>query len=257
MLTPAEQRWVRSLSRRRQREKERVFLAEGVRVVEELLACGVVPRLALVSSSLGDTERGRALAETLATRTVMRRLGGRELGELADTETNQGVLVVAETPEHGLDEHPLTGSFSALVLDGVQDPGNLGTLVRTAVAFGVELVACLSGTVEPWNPKAVRASAGALFRLRVVRPEVESLLEWLDHHGITMLGADAAGDPVDRMTVPERVALAVGNEGAGLGAAVRGRCSGLVAVPMRGGTESLNVAVAAGILLYLITRERG
>lgn len=256
MLSRGEEKRVRGLHRRRTREREGRFLAEGVRVVEELLDAGVVLQLAVVSSSLEDTERGVRLRERLETATELRRIPDAELRRLADTATTQGVLVVARTPVTSLvDVVPRDGSV-VLVLDGVQDPGNLGTLTRSAAAFGCDAVVCLPGTVDPWNPKSVRASAGALFRVPVVLASVAELDEWLSLHGYLLAGADAAGDSVLEDPFPERVALVVGNEGAGLSEGLRARSDRVVAVPMRGGTESLNVAVAGAILLYELMKER-
>lgn len=258
MLNRTEEKLVRGLaSRRKARAVEGLFVAEGIRVVEELLAAGVVLRLALVSSDLEDTDRGEALARRLEQAGAVRAVDASALNRLSETRTNQGVLVVAETPAPALSALEPAGSATALVLDGVQDPGNLGTLARTAAAFGCELLACLPGTVDPWNPKAVRGSAGSLFRLAVVQPEPDELWAWLAGHGFAVVGADAAGEAVSLAGVAQRTALVVGNEGAGISGPVRERCERLVAVPMRGGTESLNVAVAGGILLYEITREWG
>lgn len=256
MLSHGETGRIRGLHRRKAREREGRFLAEGVRVVEELLAAGVVLRVAVVSSAIEDTERGARLAARLKAATEVRRVPDSELRELADTATTQGVLVVADIPSaplSGLSPEP--GSV-ALLLDGVQDPGNLGTLARSAAAFGCGALLCLPGTVDPWNPKAVRASAGALFRMPVAQPSSLELDDWLDRHRYALLGADAAGAPVLDEPPPGRVALAVGNEGAGLSDGLRARCDRLVSVPMRGGTESLNVAVAGAILLYELTKER-
>lgn len=252
MLTRAEERLVRGLARRRVREREGRFVAEGVRVVEELLAAGLTPELAMISPALEETERGRRLAEALSGPGV-RRLSDAELSRLADTETPQGVLVVASVPHADLPAGEWPGG-AVLVLDGVQDPGNLGTIMRTAVAFGVSLVVALPGTVDPWNPKVVRSAAGTCFRVPVAQTGPESLLAWARHGGYALLGADAAGTPVDAVAVPERVALVVGNEGAGLSAEIAASLDARVAIPMHG-AESLNVAVAAGILLYLMTRK--
>ena len=256
-LSRTEEKLITGLARRKVRESEGLFLAEGVRVVEEVLAAGIGIRVAAVSPGLEETDRGRALARALDARGVARRAGAGRLDTLADTRTSQGVLVVAETPRRTLDDVPPEGRSVVLVLDGVQDPGNLGTLARSAAAFGCGALLCLPGTVDPWNPKAVRASAGALLRLPVIVAGADESLDRLAERGFIALGADAMGEPVETVRRGERVALVVGNEGAGLSGAVRARCAGLVAVPMPGGTESLNVAVATGILLYEITRGRG
>lgn len=246
---------ITGLGRRKVRAEEGLFLAEGVRVVEELLAAGVAVRLAVTSPALEETERGARLARALDGRGAIR-VGAAEMAALSDTRTSQGVLVVAEIPAADPESVDVPPGTTLLALDGVQDPGNLGTLARSAAAFGCGALLCLPGTVDPWNPKAVRASAGALFRLPVLSVGVEPAAAWLRSREVTLLGADAAGEPVDGVALPERVALVVGNEGAGLSDAVRARCAALVGVPMRGGTESLNVAVATGILLYVMTRGR-
>ncbi|MBI4410175.1 MAG: RNA methyltransferase, partial [Gemmatimonadetes bacterium] len=136
---------MRGLKRRKVREAEGLFLAEGVRVVEELLDAGVALRFAVVSSPLEDSERGRALADALAGRCPLHRVGPAELAELAGTETPQGVLVVAAIPRAELNSLEVHGRATVLVLDAVQDPGNFGTLVRSAEALGVVAVAALPG----------------------------------------------------------------------------------------------------------------
>lgn len=255
MLSRAQARLIHGLRRRKLREAEGMFLAEGVRVIEDLLASSVVPRLAVVADRLRETDRGRALESALERRCEVRRVDGPTLRRLAATDTPQGVLVVARIPRHELAALDVGGAATVLVLDGVQDPGNVGTLVRTAEAFGAVCVAALSGTADPWNAKVVRAAAGSSFRMPIVRPEIEALLEWLRERGFATYAADAAGEPVDALAPPARTALVVGNEGAGLRPAVTAAVDKRVAVPIRGPTESLNVAVAAGILLFFLSRS--
>lgn len=257
MLSRVEQKRMRALKRRKYREEEGLFLAEGVRLVEALLDAGIDPRLVVASPTLEDTERGRRLAARLAGVAALRRVDDRELAELAATESPQGVLAVAPIPRWELEGIRIAGPATALVLDGVQDPGNFGTLVRTADAFGAAFVAVLPGTVDPWNPKSVRAAAGAAFRIPIVQPGWEALLEWLHVHGFALYGAAAEGRPVDDVVLPQRAALVVGNEGAGLGSEVRAAVDDLLAVPIRPAAESLNVAVAAAVLLYVMTRRSG
>lgn len=255
MLSRSDSKRIRALGNRKDREAQGLFLAEGVRVVEELLDAGLTIRTSVVSPALRETERGKRLAARLAAAGPMKDAARNELNELADTSTNQGVLVVAEIPSASLDRVPEADRSTLLILDGVQDPGNVGTLIRSAAAFGCSLGAYLPGTVDPWNPKAVRASAGAVFRMPVVSGQPESLSDWLNDRGYLLLGADAAGRPVDRLALSGRTALVVGNEGGGLSGFMKSRVDSLVAVPMAETVESLNVAVAGGILLYLVTRN--
>lgn len=258
MLTRGEERLIHGLRRRKVREREGLFLAEGVRVVEELLGAGIPIRVAAASPALEETDRGRELAAALGAATEVRRSDEGALRRLAATESPQGVIVVGEIPDLDatLDALEPTGPAAALVLDGVQDPGNAGTLIRTAAAFGPVPAVCLPGTVDPWNPKTVRATAGAGFRIPIRHASPDQLVAWAYDHDVALLGADVSGTPLNELRPPGAVALVVGNEGVGLSGAVEAALKARVAVPLRGPVESLNVGVAAAILLYLITEGR-
>lgn len=250
-LTKAETRLVTSLHRRKARESERLFLAEGVRVAEELAASTIDLVFSVVSTALEDTPRGRALADALGRRAAVHRVTDAALRQLAATDTPQGVLAVARIPESSLEE-VVARPGHVLVADAVQDPGNLGTLVRIADAFAASGVVLLPGTVDGWNPKVVRASAGSSFHLPIVESSLDALLASSRQAGIRMVGADAGGVSIDTVEIG-RTALVVGNEGAGLTPATRDALDQTVSIVMPGNAESLNVGVAAGILFYLIT----
>lgn len=246
---------MRALRRRGPREAEGLFLAEGVRAVEDLAASPLEVRLAAVSSSLGDTARGAALLAALAGRGVpLRETGDRELAGLADTETPQGVVAVAAIPRAGLDALALEAEPAVvLVLDAVQDPGNLGTLARTAEALGAAGVVSLPGTVDAWNPKAVRAAMGSTFRLPVVAAGWEALGPWAQGRGVEVLAAVVGAPPLEGAR-PGRAALVLGNEGAGVSDDTRRWMDRAVGIPLRGRAESLNVAAAGAILLHDLLR---
>lgn len=254
MLTSREEKELRALQQRKFREREGRFVAEGVRVVEDLLASPLEVHWAAAASSLEDSERGRKLITLLERNGVaVRRLTEVEFRRVAATEHPQGILAVAATPSWELallsqGDPPRV----VLVLDAVQDPGNFGTLVRSAEALGAAGVIALPGTVDPWNAKAVRAAVGSTFRLPVVPASWEHAKGWLRAEGFRILGADAGGTQAPQGL--DRVALVVGNEGAGLSDAVRADADALVGIPLRGRAESLNVAAAAAILLHELTR---
>ncbi|MGZ8415141.1 MAG: TrmH family RNA methyltransferase [Gemmatirosa sp.] len=246
----------RDLQRRKARERQGLFIAEGIRTVEELLTTPLRPRGAVVSEALVGTPRGAALHERLvATGMPLLKVGARDFASAADTDAPQGVLVVAEQPAltlGALAESLPAGELRLLVLDGVQDPGNVGTMLRSAAGLGAAVVLALPGTVDLWSAKVVRSAMGAQFRLSTVGDTIDATSAFLERARIVLWGADGAGRPVGALaaSAPERLAVAVGNEGAGLSAAVRARAAELVAVPSSGLVESLNVAVAASILLY-------
>ncbi len=243
----------RDLRRRRARERQGLFVAEGVRAVEELLASPVRVVGALVSSHLDATPRGAALRRALAERGVeLLEVGDREFASAADTDTPQGVLAVAEVPGTHVMQLTLAAGARVLLLDGIQDPGNVGTLLRTAAAFGAAATIALPGTVDLWNAKVVRGAMGALFHHPTLSATWEELDAFLAEREVVLWGADARGTPVEEAAraAPDRLALAVGNEGGGLSADARRRAARLVALRIAPGVESLNVAVAAGVLLY-------
>lgn len=249
-LSATERRLLAGLRRRRTREKTGLFLAEGVRVAEELVTAGIVPRISVVSSTLADTARGERLQTALAAAGELRVVAEHVLAGLADTEAPQGVLVVAEIPVPDLAALDVPARARVLVLDAVQDPGNFGTIVRSAVAFGASAVLALPGTVDPWNPKAVRAAAGSSFHVAVELVDTDAALHWLRARGFRLCVADASGTPLPQVPTAPRTALIVGNEGAGVGTVLAAAADVRIAIPMHGPVESLNVAVAAGILLH-------
>jgi RNA methyltransferase, TrmH family len=255
MLSKAEVKRLRSLTRPRERRESGLFLLEGVRLVEDLLASPVVPRMAVVAPSLEDTPRGADLARRLRATVHTVEVPDYQLQAVTGTETPQGVLVTAEIPHFALAGLQPQQHSLVVLLDAVQDPGNFGSIVRSADAFGAAGVIALPGTVDPWNAKAVRAAAGSSLRVPVVEATLDEALVHLRQHDFLLLGADMAGDPVDTVAPAPRTALVLGNEGAGLSATLQQQLDGTVGVPIRGSAESLNVGVAAGILLYFLSRE--
>ena len=243
----------RDLKRRKARERQGLFVAEGLRTVEALLASPLRVRGVLSSAQLDATPRGQELLTLINARGLEHvRVGDDEFASAADTEQPQGVLAVAEQPERRLDALALPATARLLVLDGIQDPGNVGTLLRSAAALGAQASVVLPGTVDPWNAKVVRSAVGHQFAHPPVLASLEELRAFLAAQGCALWGADAEGAPVGATPAPARLAIAVGNEGNGLSAELRAACDARVAIPMAAGAESLNVAVAAGILLHVL-----
>jgi TrmH family RNA methyltransferase len=243
------------LHSRKTRERERLVLIEGPRGVREAMAAGAQPRFALTSPRLDELDP--ALSEALDAWCEMVRLTDAELAGVSATEAPQGVLAVVAEPDDGWIEAIGPGS-RLLVLDAVQDPGNVGTLIRTAAAFALDGVVLLDGCVDPWNPKAVRASAGGAFRCPVALRSWTALAPLLDGAELPVWVADASGTGPNDEARAGGWALVVGSEGRGARRDIRERAAGLAAIPMPGGTESLNAAVAGSILVYEFTRpERG
>ena len=241
----------RDLKRRRARERQRLFVAEGVRAVEELIRSPLVVRGALAAPQLTDAPRGAALLDTLRTRAVpLTEVDALEFASAAETDSPQGILAVAEIPHQPLESLELPARVRLVVLDAVQDPGNVGTILRTAAALGSVAVVAMPGTVDLWNAKVVRSAMGALFHTPAIISTWSELDTFRAAQAVTVWGADAGGTPLEELQAPARLALVVGNEGAGLSAEGRARVEQSVSLPISSTVESLNVAVATGILLY-------
>ena len=143
----------------------------------------------------------------------------------------------------------------AIVLDGVQNPGNVGTIIRTAAAFSFDAVFLMPGCADKYNPKTVQSAMGALFKCRVENIDAGSLRRFLDKFSMRLFGADLMPGGIEVRDVPcEKIVVAIGSEGAGLGAEVRSMLSGSFKIPISESTESLNAAVAAAVSMWEITR---
>lgn len=250
---------VRDLQRRKARGRRGLAVLEGVRLIEEALAAGLEFKGALVSPDLARTTRGQALTAELASRAIaVEEVGARLFGDLAGTDTPQGILAIVQPRGWTLAE---VKSGPLLVVDGVQDPGNVGTLIRTAHALGASATVLLRGSADPMNPKALRAAMGATFRHPVVQLDDAPFITWAREHSLILWATAADGTPIaraleSRSVDKELIAVIVGNEGAGIRPQLNAIAAQRVAIPLAHGAESLNVAIAAGILLYEVVRGR-
>ena len=229
---------------------------EGPHLVEEALRAGL--RVATIFVAQG-AER---LIDTLAVppETEILRVPKRLLDSALATETPQPVAALVEPPDwtwaHILSARQKEAEL-VVVLAGLQDPGNLGTILRSAEAFGASGVVSLPGTVSAWNPKAVRASAGSVFRVPLLAVSERECLEELHEAGVKVLATTvSAAQPADLVDMTGPVALIIGNEGNGVPAGLAAKADARITIPCPGPVESLNAAVAASVLLYEAARQR-
>ena len=243
-----------SLSRKRGRREHGLFLVEGVRSVEAAIAAGADLDEVVVAE--GAEADGRLAALVARASAPVARVAARDLDRIADAQTSQGVIAVARSVvADGLG----APAGPVLLLDGVQDPGNVGALVRTAAWFGVAAVVADDKTADFETPKAVRASMGGLWDVALARvPALGPVLDGLASAGVEAWGADLGGTPVAEWSPPRGGALVMGSEARGLSAPVAERLEargGVVHIPGADGggprgVESLNVVVAGGVLLH-------
>ena len=233
MVAKSELKFIERLHQKKYRNQEGLFLAEGPKVVQEFLNAGWQPRL-LYSTQPQHFPQAQHIE-------------AQELSKISTLVQPNEVLGVFPVPDYG---KPTTEGWS-VALDGIRDPGNLGTLIRLCDWFGIPQLLCSLDTVETYNPKVVQAAMGSLARVRVHNV---ALAEFLKAGGIPVLGASMEGTPAPSLTYGKKGILVLGSESHGLSASVRACLSETVAIPSHGGAESLNVAMAAGILLYELRR---
>jgi TrmH family RNA methyltransferase len=236
------------LRRRADRAAERAFVVEGTKLVDEAIAAGVVECVYLAPGTTPPADLPANVPVRVLQRGVLERV--------ADTVTPQPVLAVCRSIDVTLVD-VLDVTFAVVCID-VQDPGNAGTILRSAEAAGAGAVLFTGSSVDPTNPKAVRASAGSLFHVGVVSGgEPVDVLAELGRRGLRRFGADARdGVVLDAVDFTAPVALVVGNEAHGLPRDIDAVLDGRVTIPMAGRAESLNVGMAAAVMCFEVARQR-
>lgn len=223
-------------------------MLEGTRAVHDAIAAGMAPRMVVVRADTAPD-----LLPALPPDVSVRVLGIDLFNTLAETEHPQGIIAVLPFP--GLPVR-LSSSPLTLVVDGVRDPGNLGTLLRTAAAGGVDRVVIAEETVDPFNPKTVRAGMGAHLRLPMQQVEQDALEDVLRAHEIIAV-ADAGGDlDYDRVNWTRPAAIVIGGEAGGSSRLSHDLATVMVRIPLERGMESLNAGVAGSLLIFEAARQR-
>ena len=258
VITSPRNRWIklaRSLHRRRIRYRERAILVEGVRPVDEALSSGTSIQAVLVSGDMQDNPEiaglldraGSVNATVLTVESAIFKLA-------SDTETPQGVLAICAMPEDRVPSIDV-GTPLLLIVDQVRDPGNLGTLLRSALGAGVTGVLITAGTVDPYSPKVLRAGAGSHFRLNLAQLDWSNPPAILDDCPVyvTDASADVEYDIID-WTQP--AAIVIGNETSGVSSEAIQRAHGKLGIPLANSLESLNAGVAGSVILFEAWRQR-
>ncbi len=249
---------VRKLDQRKHREEQGRFLVEGLQLLTMALDAGAEPLDVFYAEELFTGQQAPALVERFS-RSPARLLpvAPRVMERLSERDAPQGIVATFRLYEKSLGDLSLSGRELVVVLDRLQDPGNAGTLIRTADAAGAAAIVMLEPCVDPFDPKTVRGTMGSLFNVPLVRTgDPRQLAEWLRGRGFRLVGAAAHegvlwGDGLWK----GGVALVLGNEARGLSPDVAEQVGEWVRLPMVGKAESLNVAIAGGILMYAWLRE--
>jgi len=255
MITSATNKrvkYVRSLYRRRARNREKRFIAEGTRLVEEALRAQAAPVSLFCTPDMAESSRGVRLLEAAHSKGVdCCQVTLKIMALMTDTVTPQGVLSVVPFPRLPVPDQPRL----ILILDGIRDPGNLGTILRTAAAAGVDEVLTLPGTVDVYAPKVVRAGMGAHFRIPIEAcgrgADIQARIE--DYQVLLAAATEGVAHWEADWSIP--TALIVGGETQGVGETASSWATSRVMIPMASGVESLNVASATAVLLFEAVRQ--
>lgn len=236
MLSKNELKYIQSLCQKKQRQASGLFIAEGPKIVDELLISHFTVNKVYATD---EWDAGK-----LADPSILTRVSAHELAKISGLQTPQQVLAVAR--QYWPDAAPLLNQKITLVLDGIQDPGNLGTIIRIADWFGIQEIVCSLDTVDCYNPKVVQATMGSLLRVKIW---YEALPAFLAKQQMPILGALLSGQSVYATQVDAPSLLVIGNEAKGIREELLPLINQPISIPGKGGAESLNAGVATGILV--------
>ncbi|MFB2117917.1 TrmH family RNA methyltransferase [Parapedobacter sp. 2B3] len=248
MLSKPQIRAVTSLQQKKFRREHGLFIVEGAKSVTEFL------RSDYRVQTIYHTAQAAAKLPKIPQNIKSVEIDEQALQRISALKTPQGVLALVAIPDH----LPLTGDMLRknfhLVLDDIQDPGNLGTIIRTADWFGLTRVICSMGSVDAYNPKTVQATMGSLARMEVHYTDIAKLVA---HSPVPVFGAVLDGNPIYDTDFGVRGLVVLGNEGNGIGPAVLPHITHRVTIPRVGHAESLNVAISAALFCAELAREKG
>jgi len=246
---------IRGLHRRAHREKTGLFVLEGSKLVNEASRHGTKLKEIVVSQSFLKAGLGDVHAAEVQSMFVV---DDEQFSELTTMDSPEGILAVVEMPRPAKEQLFRGRAALVVIADGIQDPGNLGTILRTALAAGAQGAILAKGCVDAFNPKVVRSAAGALFMLPMLSDiSVADAIALCKQRNVSVVACDARGTkPYWQADFTRPTALVFGNEGQGSAQAVLSAADETVTIPMIEGSESLNVAVSAGIILYCAVQQR-
>ncbi|MBN1211182.1 MAG: RNA methyltransferase [candidate division Zixibacteria bacterium] len=263
-VTKTELKNLKSLLTKKGRRQQRLFLAEGVRLLEESLRHRFYPETVYCSLSR-LSGREKKLVDSFEDKDVkIVTLSEKQLEYVSPTIAPQGLVGVFKIPEIKAAELFHVRHRKLLLCENISDPGNLGTLIRSAAAFTFEVVLLAGNTADPYNPKTVRSSAGAVFAVKILKVRLEQLLTLVEDEKIFMIGTGPTGryelNNLTNRLLKDRFLLAVGSEAEGLSDEFMNRCDAVVRIDHETGVESLNAAVAGSIIMKqvydLLYREK-
>jgi len=259
MLSKEKLKELAKLKTKKGRKTQRRFLIEGLHLSEEIANSNWETESVLFTSSFQGSPAGKKLLQKFERKNIKTISVKSEVAKkLSDTVTPQGIICVVKIKKFSLDKLCSKGPNIILALDGIRDPGNVGTLIRTADAFRIDGVILSSDTAELYNPKVVRSTMGSIFHLPIFDEiDLEKAIPRLKKHNFRIFGTDVKeGKNLDKLNYSEKICLLIGSEAKGLNKKLLNLSDTIIRIPTYGKVESLNASVAGGILLYEMTKRR-
>lgn len=258
-LSKEKLKQISKLRLEKERKIEGRFLIEGVHLCQEALLSDWEVEIVLFSSELAESAGVQKLVEEFSRRRKeVFKVKKKESEKLADTKTPQGIVAVVRKKKFALSKDFLKETSLLLCLDNIRDPGNLGTIIRTADAAGVDGVLLSNGCVELYNPKVIRSTMGSVFHLPVIENlDFSEVISDVKKEGFKIIISEVhEGKDYTKVNYPEKICLIIGSETSGISERILNLADEMVRIPVFGKAESLNASVAAGILLYEMVRNK-
>lgn len=249
---------IKSLYRKKDRLRGRAFIIEGIKIIEEAINNGYPIKNVIYTDQLLNTEGGTEFFEKIKELNNLVYVSSNIFKEISDTENPQGILGIASFEHKILNDMIIIEKPFLLLLDGVQDPGNMGTIIRTADAFNVNGIIITDGCVDPYNPKVVRATMGSIFRVPLYYTSNGTIeLNKLKEMNIKIFATSLEGSvPIYDADFNDGFVMVIGNESKGVSQDIFSISDKLIKIPMPGKSESLNAGVAASIIMYEVMKQR-
>jgi len=254
---------IKSLKIKKYRDQKKLYFIEGFKFVEEALSSDEKVNSIIISDIMGKNEKVLELIQKAKQKEFnmnIQLVSDNILRQLSDTEAPQGIIALVKMKDYNLEDITKIESKNNLfiILDAIQDPGNMGTIIRTADAAGFNAVFAAKGCVDFYNPKVLRATMGSIFHIPVIYcDEVSNTINHLKSKGIKIYASHlSSSENYYNLSVSQNIAFIIGNEANGISNQTASFADVLVKIPMPGKAESLNASIAAGILIYETVRQR-
>ena len=248
---------IKGLKRKKNRWENRLFIIEGIKIIEEAIINGIKIKNILFSDSFFESEDGAVFYGNIKNRDNIIKVQDSLFNSLSDTENPQGIMAICEFNIGSLADIDYINNISLLFLDGIQDPGNMGTIIRTADAFSIDGIILGEGCVDPYNLKVVRSTMGSIFRVSLyINDNSKKILEDFKNKGFEILATSLDGSPIYDIDFSGKFICVIGNEANGVDHGILAMADRCIKIPMPGNAESLNAGVAASIIMYEAMRSR-